>query len=615
MALLSGLGTLLASESTHLFRHPLEALGLLLGFWFFSDQENVTVVRRMLLGTTALSIAFLAGPNTVSAAVVLWLYGVVKAWNGTEGAGGAWSRRRLLARPAGLSLIPALVGLVLYFAFNHLRFGDVVVTSGYEKWQAKLFQFNLRESTLAVSAYLVSPTLSVFLFAPPLLLALVALRQSLRRWPLEARALLSAAAAHLALVASYRFWHGAISYGPRYALVSILLLMPLALPELEKIEKGGSSRWRAALVTTLAVGLVVQVLGLAIYVNVDHLALVAGGYRDAFDPWARSTGRWVFVPSLSPPWVHLNELLAGRNVIPWALRAMKQPGLPLAFWALLALLVGAGARWLWRFYARGENAAAETRLPERLVLALAFLIGVGYLFTGRVTEPLPARVLSYLNDGMAAHREGRHVMAQELYALVLGLEPQNKYAVYNLGLLHETAGQADKAISLFRRAVALDPGFAVASAGLARLGGAAPGPPPPVAAAKPTAAPGEQEDAGQCHSRAQASWDAGDKRAALEAWEECRRKFPDQAAFVRNVARCRYDLGDFEGAVRDYRRLAAMLPGDVVAQTDLAWALLRAGRLDEARRAGRAVLDREPGNVFARAVLAQLDAVAKGKPK
>jgi Flp pilus assembly protein TadD len=206
---------------------------------------------------------------------------------------------------------------------------------------------------------------------------------------------------------------------------------------------------------------------------------------------------------------------------------------------------------------------------------------------------------------MAAHREGRHVMAQELYALVLGLEPENKHALYNLGLLHEAVGQADRAARLFERARAADPGFRVASAGLVRLGRA-----DLVGARAPrgaqTAGPGPGP-AFRCHSRAQAFWDAGDKRAALQAWEECSRGYPEQQVFVRNVARCRYDLGDFEGAVRDYRTLAAARPDDMVAQTDLAWALLRAGRPDEARDLCETVLGRDPGNASARAALREMD--------
>jgi tetratricopeptide (TPR) repeat protein len=601
-ALVSGLATPLASESTHLFRHPLEALGLLLGFWFFSDKEPSTLRRRMLLGAGGLSIAFLAGPNTAAPAVVLWLYGIVKAWKETEGTGDTRSRVRRILGPAALGVTPALVGLALHLWFNHLRFGGMTEFAYQNVGGQPAFSLRPSDAMLAVSAYLVSPALSVLLFAPPLFLVLVALRESLRRWPLEAGALVLAAGAQLLPIAAFRYWHGAVAFGPRYLLVSILLLMPLALPVLERIERGASGRLRTLFAVTLALGLLVEILGLSVYVTVNEWRMVEAGYADAWSP-SGSPGRWVYVASLSPILVHLREALAGRNLVPWALRVINQPGPPLAFLALLAALVGTAALWLFRFYRSGDGSAHETRLPERLVVALAFLIGLGFLFTGRVTEPLPARIPTYLKDGMAAHRQGRHVMAQELYALVLGLEPRNGYALHNLGLLHESAGQPERAIKLFRRALAVDPGFTMASAGLARLGAARSGAAAPPASAR-AGAP-EPENAVRCHSRAQAFWDAGDKRAALEAWKECARRFPAQKVFLRNVARCRYDLGDFEGAVRDYRELAAALPADLVARTDLAWALLRAGRLEEARSVCAAVLARDPGNAAARAILGQ----------
>ena len=234
-------------------------------------------------------------------------------------------------------MIPALVSVGLYLRFNHLRFGELTAF-GYERAGARFRRsgLNLREVALAVSAYLFSPALSVFLFAPPLLLAIAGLSESLRRWPLEARTLLLAAGAQLAPIALYRYWHGAPGYGPRYMLAAVLLLMPLTLPALGSIENGASSRRRAAFAAVIVLGLAVQVLGLAVYVNVDTRKLAETGYQDAWSVSAPSPGRWVFVPSLSPPLVHLRELVAGRNVIPWALRAVNRPGLPLVFWAVLA---------------------------------------------------------------------------------------------------------------------------------------------------------------------------------------------------------------------------------------------------------------------------------------
>jgi Flp pilus assembly protein TadD len=604
LALTGGLSTLLAVESTHFLSHPLEALGLLLGFWFLSDRGSARLDRRMLLGTTSLGISFLAGPGAAAPAAVLWVYGLVGAWKDRrDEAQDVRTRLRLLLPPMLLGSTPVLAALVIRLWLNHLRFGGF---GGFEPEDLATHLgpgLRLKEALLAVSAYLVSPSLGAFVFAPPLVLAARSLGESLRRWPLETWAFLLAAASQLAVVASYTVWHGAIAYGPRYLLASLLLLMPLGLPALERIVMGTPRRLRGLFVLLVVLGLAVQALGLAVYVTVNEWRLAEAGYGGTSSALG-SPSTWVFVPSLSPPLVHLREILAGRNIVPWCWRAVKQPGLPLVLWVLLMAVAGVGAAWLRRFYRSGTRVVPQTKVPERLVHALAFLVVVGFLFTGRVKDPLSARAFNELSDGMAAQRDGRPVLAQELYALVLGLEPQNKYALYNLGLLQEDAREAHKATRLFERVLALDPGFTAASAGLARLSTTAAAVAIPPAPASATA-PGS-EDAAGCHARAQAFWDAADKRAALRVWEECSRRFPGESAFLRNVARCRYDLVDFEGAVRDYRALVTALPNDLVAQTDLAWALLRAGRSDEARVLCEAVLKREPANASAQAVLREI---------
>jgi hypothetical protein len=143
---------------------------LLLGFWFFCDGDTSTLRRRIVLGTTALTAGFLAGPNTVAPAVVLWLYGVLRAWRASEDAGTTRSRVALVFPPVAAGVIPAVVGLLLYLHFNLLRFGDVIAF-GYERaGSVPTFGLHVRQAALAISAYLASPSLSVFLFAPPLLL-------------------------------------------------------------------------------------------------------------------------------------------------------------------------------------------------------------------------------------------------------------------------------------------------------------------------------------------------------------------------------------------------------------------------------------------------------------
>jgi hypothetical protein len=53
--------------------------------------------------------------------------------------------------------------------------------------------------------------------------------------------------------------------------------------------------------------------------------------------------------------------------------------------------------------------------------------------------------------------------------VVLSLQPSNKFALYDLGILQEDAGRNNDAILLYMRALSQDPRFALAQARMARL--------------------------------------------------------------------------------------------------------------------------------------------------
>jgi hypothetical protein len=120
---------------------------------------------------------------------------------------------------------------------------------------------NSFETPLSVGLYgfLLSPGKSVFIFAPPILLALLGLPRLWRRDPGLAALAALLPLAYLFLFARYNQWEGAYCVGPRY-LVPALALLCLALgPAL-----AGAGRWlRAAALALLLIGFVVQGIGLA----------------------------------------------------------------------------------------------------------------------------------------------------------------------------------------------------------------------------------------------------------------------------------------------------------------------------------------------------------------
>jgi len=79
------------------------------------------------------------------------------------------------------------------------------------------------------------------------------------------------------------------------------------------------------------------------------------------------------------------------------------------------------------------------------------------------------RAFLALTAALEAHQEGRLGEAVELYEEVLTLEPRNKFAWYNLGLIDQTRGESAKAEERYREAISVDPDFVAALFNLAVL--------------------------------------------------------------------------------------------------------------------------------------------------
>ena len=274
MAIAAGLATLVMSEATHFYQHELDALMVLLAFWFFSRQKTEELDSVALLGGASLGVAMLARPDAVPASVIIWLYGAAVAWKVTRELPDRTSRmiRRTLLAAAGP--IGAVAGSMY---FNYLRFGSVL-QFGYTEDRAR-FVLDVAQIAKAITGYLLSPGLSVFLFAPPLILVLAVGRKAYRRWPLETTTLTSAAVAHLLMIASNKTWSGDLSYGPRYMVESIVLLMPLTLPAFEMAVERAPRRAALAVATVMFLGFIVQIVGVSVSVSANEVKRIAVGNR------------------------------------------------------------------------------------------------------------------------------------------------------------------------------------------------------------------------------------------------------------------------------------------------------------------------------------------------
>jgi hypothetical protein len=185
---------------------------------------------------------------------------------------------RQFARSLGHAAIGLAPGVVMLLSYNYLRFGSVTNT-GYKK----VGEMMVENVLLSVWGFLFSPGKSIFLYAPPLLLAALGLR---RFWQQHRSTGLLMLATIVPLVLFYGglpSWPGDWAWGPRYLVFAVPVLL---LPVIEFLP---GLRWpgRSLAAGVLVLGICVQILGNAFYW--DHYLRIALDLR----------GKWLGQPDRS----------------------------------------------------------------------------------------------------------------------------------------------------------------------------------------------------------------------------------------------------------------------------------------------------------------------------
>ncbi len=233
-----GFGTLLWPYAKFGFNAALTA-GLLSGGVYgivagVSQRRSMTVAA----GATALGLALLTRHEMAIAAVVclVWV---------------AWiTRGDSHARPLVVACVcPVLLAIGAWLALNAVRFGDPFRTGHDPEF-----------STEGLRAYLVSPSGALLLYAPPAIAA-VGLITLTRAGNRLAALLLAVCVAMTLFYGSLEDWLGTRSYGPRYLVPLLpLLVAPLAV----WVAAARTVLSRSALAILCAIGIAVQIPGVAI---------------------------------------------------------------------------------------------------------------------------------------------------------------------------------------------------------------------------------------------------------------------------------------------------------------------------------------------------------------
>ncbi len=281
----------------------------------------------------------------------------------------------------GLGLAPA--GLLLMWA-NLSRFGDPLETGYGAAVGSSLFSF---PPWLGGALLLASPSRGLLFLAPILLMAAAGTRR-LARAGHGTEMVLAWSCAVLAVLPSISMsaWHGAWTWGPRYALPALLALMPAAVAGLEAWRNAGGGRRRLA-TALVGLGMVVQVPGFLVgYPTYMEAGLAARRAEEPDLTEETRTQRLLTDPRTAQPLVQARILVdrwtgrAGSD--PEQLdtgRLLGAPGLPVLvpaqatwrgfrslWWCDGRARTGTGGRWWLAAAALALGAWWGLRLPARI---------------------------------------------------------------------------------------------------------------------------------------------------------------------------------------------------------------------------------------------------------
>jgi len=205
--------------------------------------------------------------------------------------------------------------------------------------------------TTGLVGFLLSPGKSIFLFSPPILLALAGLPRLWRRDRGLAVVVAAAPVVYLLFFATYTQWEGGYCYGPRYLVPALTLLglgIAPALAPMQSDSERSSRHVQHFAIAVFAVGLLVQAIGVTTsFLEAD----VAGVYYDAQYNYRMSFSPLAMQIHLLAHYATSEAAPIGRGFDKWWVFLSKAGVSAGTLWLIacsLLLCAAASAWWLWR---------------------------------------------------------------------------------------------------------------------------------------------------------------------------------------------------------------------------------------------------------------------------
>jgi hypothetical protein len=338
-----GLTTLAWPYAKTCFSDPLAGLSLIVAaLALLRFRDSGSTVNALWSG---LALALAVSTRYVNA-IVVPLFAALLLWYVWQAAGrrtldrvqvlrfGYFIRDRRTLGALGAFAAPLAATAGLLVLYNVVRYGNPLNT-GYLPEES--FSGNWLHGIVGL---LISPGRGLFLYAPPLLLALPAIPALLRRHRPEALLTWGVILCHLLLYGKWFMWHGGYAWGPRFMVPTLPFFIVGITPVIEWAKE--SMRWRVTLWALAILGGAIQVLGLSVHFELFQNRLLDTGLPlfspiTFFDPsYSPLIGQFQFLQPVNldfawmeqgrADWAVLVRLLAGSLLAGLALvLAMKPP--------------------------------------------------------------------------------------------------------------------------------------------------------------------------------------------------------------------------------------------------------------------------------------------------
>jgi hypothetical protein len=358
LSLVFGLATPAWPYAKYFFSEPLAGLGLLATAYFLLRYRDGRQTSDTLWAGTSLGLAVSTRFANIITLPLLSLLLLAYIVPRDKGQG---IRDKPLPPILAFALPLALTALLLG-GYNYARYGDVFQT-GYlpqERFSTPWLE--------GISGLLISPGRGLFLYAPVLLVSLLAIPAFFKRHHLEAALALLVSTFYILLYGRWFFWHAGYAWGPRFLVPIVPFAVILMAPLIARLSGKGWLAFAAICLISVAI----QILGLSVDFTLFQEGLLFR-FRDLrmFDP--RTYFEFRFSPLLGQ-WA----LLRLENLDFAWVRMIGSPPYLQVDWPVLisnvALVVATalGLRWVF-LRERGEH---DRRKWGVLVLMSILILGV-----------------------------------------------------------------------------------------------------------------------------------------------------------------------------------------------------------------------------------------------